>query len=243
MAKYNMVKNSKVVKTPAYVREIYGKIYENEKLCRYLDDERIVSLMSFGFQKRMVEDVVKEISTNSKVLQIGCTFGRQIEAVAEKIGAYGRYVVVDVCPSQLERCRSKAIYQTIDFQSHDGSKPFSEKYDTVICYMLLHELPPVTKQKLINNALNSVDEGGKVIFVDYHQPSKWNLLRFLIKPFNRLYQPFAESMWKYGIDSYATHKEHFSWRKKTYAGKMYQKTVAVRQVPAYVQTETKPSFY
>lgn len=241
--KYNMVKNSKVVKIPSYVHEIYGKIYENEKLCRYLDDERIVSLMTLGFQNRMVNDVVAEISTNSKVLQIGCTFGRQIEAVAEKIGAYGKYVVVDVCPQQLERCRSKAIYQKIDFQSHDGSRTFSQKYDTVICYMLLHQLPPATKAKVINNALNSVEEGGKVIFVDYHQPAKWNLLRLILKPFNRIFQPFAESMWKRTIDSYVKNKEFFTWRKKVYAGKMYQKVVAVRQVPNFEKPESKPSYY
>ena len=241
--KYNLVKSSKAVKMPAYVREIYGKIYENEKLCRYLDDERIVTLMTWGFQNRLVNDLVKEISTNGKVLQIGCTFGRQIEAVAEKIGAYGKYVIVDVCPQQLERCRSKEIYQNIDFRSYDGSRPTGEKFDTVICYMLLHELPPVTKAKVINSALESVDEGGKVIFVDYHRPSKWNLLKFLIQPFNRLYQPFAESMWKYSIDSYAKHREYFSWRKKTYAGKMYQKLVAVRQIPAYEKPAAKSSFY
>lgn len=241
--KYNMVKSSKAVKTPAYVKEIYGKIYENEKLCRFLDDERITSLMTFGMQNRMVEDLVKEISTNSKVLQIGCTFGKQIEAVAEKIGAYGKYVIVDVCPQQLERCRSKAIYQKIDFKSHDGSRALSEKFDTVICYMLLHQLPPASKAKVINNALESVEEGGKIIFVDYHQPAKWNLLRFIFKPFNRLYQPFAESMWKRSIESYARHKEHFSWRKKTYGGKMYQKVVAVRQIPVIEKHEKKPSFY
>jgi len=241
--KYNMVKSSKVVKTPAYVREIYGKIYENEKISRFLDDERIVTMMTFGQQNKLVNDLVKEISTNSKVLQMGCTFGRQIEAVAEKIGAYGKYVIVDVCQKQLERCRSKAIYQKIDFQSHDASKAFSEKYDTVICYMLLHELPPVTKAKVINNALNCIEEGGKVIFVDYHNPAKWNLLRFFIKPFNRLYQPFAENMWKKNIESYVKHKEYFSWRKKTYFGKLYQKTVAVRQIPNYEKPATKSSFY
>lgn len=242
-AKYNMVKSSKAVKIPAYVHEIYGKIYENEKLCRYLDDDRIVSVMTWGMQNRMVDDLVKEISTNSKVLQIGCTFGRQIEAVAEKVGAYGKYVVVDVCPQQLERCRSKAVYQRVDFQFHDGRRAFSEKYDTVICYMLLHELPPLSKAKIVNNALNCVEEGGKVIFIDYHQPARWNLLKFLIRPFNRLYQPFAESMWKRPIESYAKNREHFSWRKKTYGGKMYQKLVAVRQVPVYEKPAAKASFY
>ena len=241
--KYNLVKSSKAVKTPAYVKEIYGPIYENIKVSRFLDDERIVTLMTFWQQNKLVADLVNEISTNSKVLQIGCTFGKQIEAVADKIGAYGKYTIVDVCEKQLERCKSKLIYQKIDFQSYDGSKPFSEKYDTVICYMLLHELPPTTKSKVINNVLNCVEEGGKVIFVDYHNPSKWNVLRYIIKPFNRLYQPFAESMWKQGIESYATYKEHFLWRKKTYFGKMYQKMVAVRQLPNYEKPAKKESFY
>ena len=241
--KYNIVKSSKAVKTPAYVKEIYGKIYENEKLCRFLDDDRIVNIMTWGFQNRLVNDLVKEISTNGKVLQFGCTFGKQIGAVAEKIGAYGKYVIEDVSSKQLERCRSKEIYQKITFRSHDASRPQSEKYDVVICYMLLHELPPVTKAKIINNALNSVDEGGKVIFIDYHKPEKWNLLRYLIKPFNRLYQPFAESMWNTSVESYAKHKECFLWRKKTYGGKMYQKLVAVRQIPNYQKHTAKSSFY
>lgn len=241
--KYNIVKNSKVVKVPPYIHEIYGKIYENEKICRYLDDERIANAMMWGFQNQIVADLVSEISTNSKVLQIGCTFGRQIEAVAEKIGAYGKYKIIDVCPQQIERCRSKAIYQTIDFQLQNGARPLTEKFDTVICYMLLHELPPFTKTKVINAALSSVEEGGKVIFIDYHQPSKWNLLRFILKPFNRLFQPFAESMWKFPIEDYAKNRDHFSWRKKTYAGKMYQKVVAVRQIPAYEKPPAKTSFY
>ncbi|MBQ8869890.1 MAG: rhodoquinone biosynthesis methyltransferase RquA [Alphaproteobacteria bacterium] len=241
--KYNIVKASKVVKTPTYVKEIYGNVYENEKLSRFLDDERIVSFLTCFQQHKLVNDVIKEISTNSSVLQMGCTFGRQIEATAEKVGAYGRYVVADVTPMQIERCKSKTVYQKINFIFQDVSKAFSEKFDTVICYMLLHELPPITKAKVINNALNSVEEGGKVIFIDYHKPSKWNLLRFLIKPFNRLYQPFAESMWEQNIENYAKEKSHFTWRKKTYFGKMYQKVVAVRQIPEYEKHPIKQSFY
>ncbi len=241
--KYNLVKSSKATKTPAYMKVIYGKIYDNEKISRFLDDDRIVSFLSLGQQKHMIDDVVKEISTNSRVLQMGCTFGRQIEAVAEKVGIYGKYVVADVNEKQIERCKSKIIYQKVNFRSQDVSKAFSEKYDTVICYMLLHELPLKTRAKVINNALNCVDEGGKVIFVDYNKPSRWNLLRFIIKPFNRLYQPFAESLWDTSIDNYAEYKEHFVWRKKTYFGKMYQKTVAIRQIPNYEKPVSKSSFY
>jgi hypothetical protein len=50
-------------------------------------------------------------------------------------------------------------------------------------------------------------------------------------------------MWKFDIADYAKEKESFSWRKKTYAGKMYQMVTAVRQVPAYEKHVSKESFY
>ena len=227
--KYNIVKTSKVVKTPAYVQHIYGKLYENETVSRFFDDERIVSLVTCFQQYKMIDDVVKEISTNSSVLQLGCTFGRQIEATAEKVGAYGKYVIADVTPIQVERCKSKTIYQKINFLSHDVSKAFSEKFDTVICYMLLHELPLPAKSKLINQALSGLTPGGKAIFIDYNNMAWWHPLKWFVKMYNRLYQPFAERMWQTEIKDYVTDRQQFEWRKTTYFGKMYQKVVVTKK--------------
>lgn len=241
--KKNVIKTSKVVKEPAYFKEFYEKIYKNDRLCRFFDDERIASLMTFGCQNKMIEDVLEYVGTNSSVLQVGCTFGRQMDATAEKIGRYGKYVVADVSKEQIERCRQRSIYQNIEFQLHDGRKPFSQKYDTVICYMLLNQLPNASKQKVINNVLDAVRDGGRAVFVDYHKPSALNLFRFVMQPFNRLFFPFVENMWKVNIDSFAEKKRHFSWYKKTYAGKLYQRVVAVRIVSDERKPETKESFY
>ena len=92
----------------------------------------------------------------------------------------------------------------------------------------MHELPPLSKIRVVDNALNLIKTGGKVIFIDYHNPSKWNPFRYFIRMFNRLYQPFAEKLWERSIDMYATKKAGYSWRKTTYYGGMYQKVVVTK---------------
>ena len=237
------VKNAKITKEPAYIDALYPLIYKNTNMSRFLDDSRIQNILTFGFYKKMLEDLLEDIGTNSTVLQMGCTFGPQIEKTADKIGRYGTYVLADILKSELDRAKEKLIDKKIDFEIHDVRKPLSRKYDTVLCVMLLHELPEVSRTKVINNALDAVKEGGKAIFIDYNRPSDLNLLRFLLKPFNRLFFPFTESLWKKTIKSYAKKEAYFSWYKKTYAAGMYQKVVAVRHTSEPQKQVTKPSFY
>ena len=99
--------------------------------------------------------------------------------------------------------------------------------------MLLHEMPYPSKLKLINLLLSSMAPGGKVIFIDYHKMTWWNPLRWILKPFNRLYQPFAENMWDTEIKDFVSGRGQFEWKKSTYFGKMYQKVVVKRKETLY----------
>ncbi len=238
-----IVKNAKTTKEPAYIEALYKKLYKNTKISRFMDDQRIQNFLTLGFYNKVTEEILEDIGTNSSVLQTGCTFGNQIEKTADKIGRYGNYVLVDVLQSELDRVKEKLVDKKIDFEIHDVRKPLSGKYDTVLCLMLLHEVPKISRAKVINNVLDAVKENGKAIFIDYNKPSKWNLLRIILKPFNRLYFPFIESLWKNPIKSYAAKERHFSWYKKTYAGGIYQKVTAVRIASDEKKPETKPSFY
>lgn len=219
------------VKTPLYITEIYGPMYEDAEISQNLDDNRLWTLATLGYNNKLANEVCVEVNYQNKVLQMGATYGLQIEKVAEKIGSYGKFDILDVSKVQIDRLKNKFIYSypEIKFLHQDAALPVAEKYDVVICYMLLHEVPNVTKTKIINNALNSVRVGGKVVFVDYHNPSKWNPLRYFIRMFNRLYQPFAETLWKTEIKSFADNPANFNWRKVTFFGRIYQKVVAVRK--------------
>ena len=227
----NYVKNSKLIKTPVYFKKFYAKFYDNEKLVHFLDNPRVLYFLTLGVYPKLVNDVVKEVCVNGNVVQFGCTFGNQIEAVSNKIGVYGDYTILDISQKQINRCQNKDFYHRNHYELYDVRRLFDsgQKYDAIICFMLLHELPQNSRIKVVNNALQSVTVGGKVVFIDYNKPSKYNPFWWFIRMFNRLYQPFAEDLWKNSIQSYALNGKNFTWRKKIYRGGTYQKVVATRR--------------
>lgn len=221
----------KTVKLPPYVKAVYGWLYCNWQMSRFFDRVWLLKLLTLGNYGKLQASLLKEIAPKSKVLQIGMTFGDQIEKTAEKIGFAGEYDLIDVCGTQIRRCEEKYkyLFPNMHFLHQDGTKTLEDKYDVIICYNLLHELPILSKIKVVDNALNSLTDKGKVVFVDYHNPSFWHPLRYVVRMFNRLYQPFAEKMWDREIHSYATKTRGFVWKKTTFFGGFYQKTVAIKK--------------
>ena len=59
--KANVIRNSKIVKEPLYISELYSLIYHRKKVYRLLDDDRILSVLSFGQRKKIVDELVEDI--------------------------------------------------------------------------------------------------------------------------------------------------------------------------------------
>lgn len=217
---------------PAYSEMIYGHIYKSLPKSAALDTQSSVWKRSFGQYQKLVNALLREIKMNQSVLQMGLVFGNEMDQVAQRIGAYGQFDVIDLNPLQVARNNEKygKVYPAMNIWTYDAAQfIYTEKYDAVICFMLLQELPVVTKSKVINNALAAVKEGGKVIFIDYHNPLSWHPLRYFVRMHNRLVHPFAEKLWDREIDTFAANKTDFIWRKSTYFGRMFQKVVATRK--------------
>lgn len=221
------------LKLPAYSAVIYGDVYNDMRKSAIYDKNWCVKLRSLWQYDKLVDATLREIKMNQKVLQLGTTFGNQIERVAHRVGAYGRYDIVDVNNNQIERCKGK--YDKSDFPAlnliHQDATDLhlEDKYDVVLCFMLLQELPIVSKKKLVNSALAQVKEGGSVVFVDYHNPLFWHPLRYVVRMFNRLVNPFAEKLWDRDIDTFADNRTDFTWRKSTYFGRMFQKLIVSKR--------------
>ncbi len=212
---------------PLYLKEIYGDFYNSETLCLWADKPWLRTLFSFGNNLKLINSALKEISQGDKVLQLGCTFGLQMEQVALRVGRYGQYDIVDVSNIQIARCKAKYgnLYTQMGYIHQNANEPVNGKYDVVLLYMLLHEVPHIQKAKILKAALESVREGGKVVVIDYHQPHKWHPLRYFVRMFNRLYQPFAELLWDREIPSFVKDKSKYIWRRSLFFGGMYQKVV------------------
>jgi len=222
-----MAKTAKNI-LPAYLTDIYGWLYLNPKLYNLLDNAFLLNFLTLGYHSLLTEEVKKEISPHSHILQIGATLGGQIEKAYSGLGMLGSYTIVDILPDILENCREKHLEQKIGFVHADATKTVKGNYDIIICYMLLHELPPLTRTRVIDNILKALKPGGKAVFIDYHQPSSYHPLKYIIRTVNRLYQPFAESLWKNSIKGLASHPEICRWSQQTYFGGVYQKVVATK---------------
>lgn len=222
-------------KIPLYQREFYSWLYESPRFTRWLDNQRLLNVLTFGFSSKMLRSCAGEIAVSSDVLQMGATFGDQIGVAAAKVGIYGHYDLLDVSMAQLRHQRNKYcyLYPFMRFVNGDASEPPKRKYDVVICYMLLHEVPSATRARIVNNALDCLKPGGKAVFVDYNNSLVWHPLRYVVKFFNRLYQPFAEKLWNNEIKNYARNPAEFFWRKTTFFGRMYQKVVVTKKESLY----------
>ena len=221
---------AKLNELPSYMRVLANKTYANRMLTGIFDDSRVATLRSCWAAKTIIKDMLRDITKNAHVLQIGLTFGNEIAQVYNKVKKQGKLDIFDVSEVQIEQAKKRYHDCNIEFMNYNAALPWDEKYDVVICYNLLRELPLKTRQKVMDNALNSLTNGGKAIFVDYAEPEPWHPLKWPLFLYNRLYSPFAESLWEEPLENFCTKKEEFRWHHTYYCGRMYQKTVAVRKI-------------
>ena len=215
---------------PPYMDILFNKIYSSKVLSNVFDDSRIVYMGNLGATNTIMKDLLHDITKNAHVLQIGLTFGSEIELIYNKISKHGKLDIFDISDVQIERAKEKYSHYSINITKHDAVIPWEEKYDVVLCYNLLHELPLKTRQKVMDNALNSLTNGGKAVFLDPAEPEPWNPVKWPLFLFNRLYRPFTESLWDEPLKSFCSRKDDFRWHHTFYRGGMLQKVVAIRKI-------------
>lgn len=222
---------SKDFPLPVYHTAIYPNLYREEKWFKLFSGRLINNVLSLFTRDKIINSLLEDIPMQGDILQMGICFGDEIQAVAEQVGLKGRFDVIDINNAQITFAKNllKDEYPQVAFYHYNAEDELPEKYDVVICFMLLHELPIVSKMNVVNNALKSIREEGKVIFVDYGRPNMLHPLAYLIRMFNRLKQPFAEKLWDREIASFAEKDLDYNWKKTKYLGGLYQKVVVTRR--------------
>ncbi len=218
---------------PAYLREVYGWAYLNPRNARLLDHEAVVNTLLWGNSGRLRRALLAEIAARDRVLQAAHVYGRLIPEVAMAVGSKGCLDVIDVAPLQAALCRRKLRgFPHARVHIADAACPGDGKYDVVVSFFLLHELPDAHKRAVVNALLTHVEPGGKAVFIDYHAPAPWHPLRGIMRNIYANLEPFAEAMWHNEIADFASDPEPFVWRTETCFGGLYQKTVASRRAPS-----------
>lgn len=215
---------------PLYLEEIYRWAYLDPRGIRLLDREAIVAAILWGRHHVLRDSVLAEIRSGQSVLQCASVYGDFLPALAGRVGATGRLLVVDVSRRQAALARRKLKgYSQATVRRADIARPVGETFDVVCCYFLLHELPDVYKRAAMAVALGSVRPGGKAVFVDYHRPHSAHPLRWPLRLMFALLEPFAASLWRHPISAFADAAGEFTWHTETVFGGLYQKTIATRR--------------
>ena len=163
--------------------------------------------------------VFSEIERGQKVMQPASVYGSFGPNLAEHVGPEGQVDIIDVAKIQVNSATRK-LEPYHWAQAHHANCLHWEKgpYDVIVVYFLLHEVPDEVKHQVVDHMLSKVKVGGKVVFVDYAKPKWWHPLKLITK-----------GLWRNEIRDFAKESGHFSWRRETIFGDLFQKVVATRE--------------
>ena len=203
---------------PAYMTEVYDWAYVDPKWVRALDHIWVVRILLFLNDQRLMRAYLNEIKPGMRVWQLAHVYGDLVTRAAQKVGPKGSFHLTDVTPIQIEHGHRKLDSMgwtkviRSDAANFDGVK--SVDYDLICSFFLLHEVPDEKKYEIVNNMLEKLPKGSKAVFVDYHNPAKWQPIRYILKLVNHYLEPFAEALWNNELCSYATHADRFTGARR-----------------------------
>jgi ubiquinone/menaquinone biosynthesis C-methylase UbiE len=216
---------------PRYLADTYWWAYLHPAGVRVFERQWLVNLILWGNFARLRDSALDEIGrrVDGRVLQVACVYGNFTERLAERLGPTGHIDVVDVAPVQLRNLSAKLGGHPRVTLHHQDSTDLGfadESYDHVVVFFLLHEQPERARARTIAQALRVVRPGGKVIFVDYHRPSRLNPFRYVMVPILKTLEPFAMDLWRSElVDWIPAGVRPSALDKQTCFGGLYQKVV------------------
>lgn len=214
--------NSQPFKIPPYVSELYPSYFSPLRSKIELSTAYACA-STFFYAPFLHRELTDMLAYREKVLQIGVVGADFENKILNQIGEDGSLTVVDLSDARLSLCAQKTGKRdNLHFERRDARLPFDKKYGTIIAPFVLHEMPDESKKAVIANALNALNKKGMLIILDYHAPAKANFLRFFVRPYNRLREPFAESLAHYKIEAFLPDTVKYTVEKSLFCAGLYQ---------------------
>lgn len=217
---------------PEYLQDTYWWAYLHPKALHIFEREWMVNLILWGNMRKLTAAVLDDLTPTwrSKVLQVACVYGEFSKLLAAHLEPSDSSLdIVDVAPIQLDNARRKlAECKKVGFHHQDSSNLafHGDQYENTVVFFLLHEMPEDVRRKTIAEAIRVTQPGGKVIFVDYHGPSRGNPMRYVMKPVLTWLEPFAMDLWRQELTTFMPdHIDAGQIHSEFYFGGLYQKVV------------------
>ena len=219
---------------PRYMEQVYWWAYVHPRAVHVFEREWLVNAILFGNYSRLRDTALAELGTpvEGRTLQVACVYGNLTQRLCPRLAPEAGLDIVDILPIQLQNLARKLAPDERVALLHGDSSSLAcpdARYDQVLLFFLLHEQPEAVRRGTLAEAMRVVKPGGRIVIVDYHQPSRWHPMRALMRlVFSRL-EPYAMDLWRKGVEDFLPpDRTPAALRKKTFFGGLYQMLVLTR---------------
>ncbi|HEX6020062.1 MAG TPA: rhodoquinone biosynthesis methyltransferase RquA [Burkholderiaceae bacterium] len=219
---------------PRYLEQAYWWAYVHPNAVQVFEREWLVNAILFGNYARLRDAALADLgaTVRGRTLQVACVYGNLTARLQQRLAGDAGLDVVDVLPIQLRNLARKLPADSRLCLLHGDSSALAcadACYDQVLLFFLLHEQPAHVRRATLAQALRVVKPGGKVVIVDYHEPSRWHPMRPLMRLVFARLEPYAMDLWHHEIAEFLPPQVRpAALAKRTYFGGLYQKLVLIR---------------
>lgn len=187
---------------PEYLARHYWWAYLWPRGVWFFDHYLIINLILFGQYGAILNEIMRryDAAPSPRTLQLTCAYGKLTPSLAAS-PATSELHLMDAAEIQLHAARRKirASSAPVLYARNNAERLAyaSDRFDTVIIFFLLHELPPEARQHTLREALRVLKPGGRLLIAEYaanegkhplHRlpPTRWLLGRL---------EPFLHDFW------------------------------------------------
>ncbi len=133
--------------------------------------DELTLLMSGFTYNRFIKDAISKINigVSDDILDFGCGTGKNLCIMGNY--TQGLLVGFDTSKMMIKQAKAKCRGRNAKIFFHDIRKPnpFVEQFDIVYISFVLHGFVDSDRDKIINNAFNSLKKGGRFCILDYNE--------------------------------------------------------------------------
>ncbi len=165
----------------------------------------MINFILLGNYNRLVKAVLEEFpdGISGDMLQVSCAYGKLTPSLEEALTEDGHLDVIDILPTQIETVRSKLkhVGKKVRLIQCDATtlNCSDNIYDQALMFFLPHEIPESKRRQAIAETIRVIKPGGRIIFVEFHNPGWLHPLKFYQRLVFLLFEPYAIDLWRHEL--------------------------------------------